>query len=159
MSYNKIINQYFVDNFSENVICLFRQGLVTDSLDVGKCYRHMQTGSTYDVDTELDRFFIRFAIFGQSTENASIGTRDNIRKRQPISVTFNLYTPSGESNSKEISMESILDDVFLNIQFKDSDNHIYADTATPKTTAKVESTGNDVWNDKVITYRLVYEYF
>lgn len=157
MSYNKIINQYFSDNFNEDVICLFKQGYVTDTADVGaKCINML---SDDIVDQPASDFFIRIGMFGGAVNNASIGTAANVRKRQLIALRFNLYTPAGQSNGKEIDMEKVLDDLFLPINVKSADSYVYADTAIPKTVAKIDSTGSAVWNDKAITYRLIYEYY
>ena len=157
MSYNKIINKYFSDNFNEDVVCLFKQGYVTDTVDFSaKCINML---SDEVVDQPSSEFFIRIGMFGGSVNNASIGTAANVRKRQQVALRFNLYTPAGESNGKEIDMEAKLDALFLPINIKSADSYIYADTATPKTVARVDSTGSAVWSDKAITYRLVYEYY
>tara|TARA_R110000782_G_scaffold270483_1_gene371885 strand:- start:69037 stop:69510 length:474 start_codon:yes stop_codon:yes gene_type:complete len=157
MSYNKIINQYFSDNFNEDAVCLFKQGYVTETVDFGLSCINMLSDEI--VDQPSSAFFIRIGMFGGAVNNASIGTTANVRKRQPIALRFNLYTPAGQSNGKEIDMEKILDDLFLPINIKSADSYVYADTAIPKTVAKIDSTGSAVWNDKAITYRLIYEYY
>lgn len=157
MSYTKLINKYFSDNFNEDIACLFKQGYVTDTVDLDADCINMLSDSV--VEQPASEFFIRMGMFAGATANASIGTADNVRKRLPVSLRFNLYTPAGKSNKKEVDTVAILDSLFLGLNLKYESEYIYSDTANPKTEAKVDSTGSSVWSDKTVTYRLVYEYY
>lgn len=156
MRFSKLLDDYFTQNFNEDVVVYYKQGGLTTAGGFAPRYAN---ASTDDIVEQPDDFFIMYRKSGANVNHASIGARSDVMKRQDVRVTFNLYTPADQSPQRETEIESILDELFVDIELKDSDGFLYSDQVTPKTSARIDSNGANVWHDKQITYRYVYEYF
>lgn len=156
MQFSKIIDDYFTANFNEDVVCYFKQGLLATNFKYGPVYINML--SNLEASQPSD-FFMMMRKTGGAVTNETIGIRSQVLKRQSVALTFNLYTPADESPLKETDIEAVLDDLFLNIDIYENDQHIYSDQSTPKSSGRVDSSGANVWHDKQLTYRLIYEFF
>ena len=156
MRFSKLLDDYFTQNFNENVVVYYKQGGLTSAGGFAPFYINASTDVVTD---QPDDFFIMYRKSGGTVNNATIGLGADILKRQDVRVTFNLLSAANQSPEKETAMEAVLDDLFVNLELKDSNGYLYSDQVTPKVSARVDSNGTNTWHDKQITYRFVYEYF
>ena len=155
MKFSKLIDDYFTSSFNEDVVVYYKQGGETTAGDFGPMYVNALTDT---VTTQPDDFFVMYRKSGLTTNNTAIGLRSDVRKRQEVRITFNLYTAAIGSPARESDIEEALDNLFLNIQLKDTNEFLYSNQDTPKVSARMDSTGANVWHDKQITYRFFYEW-
>lgn len=149
--------KYFSDNFNEDIVCWFYRGWFDGINNLPPSYVNMSTDTTQE--KQPTDFFIAAAAFRGNTSNATIGEPSKKMRQAPIYFEVRMYTPRTESDLAMISLETIMDSLFMYFKEKEDEYFIYSDTENPKNKSITISGDQSQWNETTIRYNLVARYF